>query len=462
MIRKTFLIALVLTAALLGFGFGSGFLPRESGRRLAPGAARVAGIHPERNVAITEGKSFVVVLYAQNDADWCERSLRSIFEQDYESFRLVVVDDGSVDGTLDRVREFIVANEQQHRVLVMRNETPCGLSASLYRAASHCGDQEIFVPLLASDWMASSSVLSLWNRAFQNSDVWIAFGRSIGYPSYDLQDPPYFEPKTVAKRGWGEPSSRVFVSHCFYSALFKQISVHALQADYLASLLELSGGRMKNVWEPICFVNETKPWKQIVPSALSRMPLAPLQAFPKQWSSAAQEVDVIVFSRNSPADLFAALDAMQRHVSGIGRTTAVVSADERFVSAYAGVRSAFPEVVFVPHSLKKQPFLDTHAKHVLLVEDSATLIQSIDLRKPAALLEKTGAEAFLFSEAPPSSKAMWLSDGIVAWQPSEEKNWGMALYRTADVCKQLRGKDVGVMKTFLSHDAICLSFYEAQ
>ena len=36
---------------------------------------------PEKEGPILEPKSFVVVIYAYNQALWCERSLRSVFEQ---------------------------------------------------------------------------------------------------------------------------------------------------------------------------------------------------------------------------------------------------------------------------------------------------------------------------------------------------------------------------------------------
>ena len=250
MIRMLGFLSLVL-AALMGFGMGSGFFIKGKGAQV------IAGIHPEKEVPLTQFKSFAVFVYAQNDADWCERSLRSIFSQDYEDFRLLFVDDGSSDATLERVRNFIIANAQQDRVLVMHNETPLGFTASLERAVSHCLDREVVVPLCAKNWMVSPNVLSHWNLAFQNSDVWVAFGRSIAYPSYEFREPPAFNLKEVEKKGWGPISSRLFSSHCFYSALFKKIAVQNLQGDYLSKVLEIAAGRVKNIGEPIHFVNET-------------------------------------------------------------------------------------------------------------------------------------------------------------------------------------------------------------
>jgi len=251
--RIMFFLAIVCVACV-GFGLGAGFFRNES--RYSVHGKLASDIHPERDLPISQFKSFVVVLYAQNDADWCERSLRSIFAQDYESFRLIFVDDGSMDGTFERAKNFIIESAQQHRTILIQNDTPCGLALSLDRAVSHCLDQEIVLPLFAKDWMALPSVLSNWNRSFQNPDVWVAFGRMVSYPSYAFLDPPSINPKEVAKKGWGSVG-KTLAAHCFYSALFKKIGTENLRGEYLPALLELSGGRVKSVGELVSFRNET-------------------------------------------------------------------------------------------------------------------------------------------------------------------------------------------------------------
>ena len=79
-------------------------------------------------------------MVAHNAASWCEQALRSVFEQDYERYRVVFVDDASVDGTLEKAQQFIVNNKQDYRVIAIRNESPLGPVGSLYRAAEHCQD----------------------------------------------------------------------------------------------------------------------------------------------------------------------------------------------------------------------------------------------------------------------------------------------------------------------------------
>ena len=42
-----------------------------------------------------------VIVYACNDADWLSRFLPMMLEQDYPEFEVIVVNDGSTDGTRD-------------------------------------------------------------------------------------------------------------------------------------------------------------------------------------------------------------------------------------------------------------------------------------------------------------------------------------------------------------------------
>ena len=168
--RRVILIALVAAA---GFWFGK---------------HPVAPLHPETVFPVIEHKAFVVVIYAHNQALWCERALSSVFEQDYDHYRVVFVDDGSIDETSARAKKFIVDNNQEDKVILIRNEAKLGEDACLERVIDTCLDREIAIPLDANNWLSSPLVFNALNGAYQNPDVWSCSGQGIGYPSYDIQD----------------------------------------------------------------------------------------------------------------------------------------------------------------------------------------------------------------------------------------------------------------------------------
>jgi glycosyltransferase involved in cell wall biosynthesis len=203
----------------------------------------LVAVCPDEEFPISEHKSFVIVLYAHNQAAWCERALQSIFEQDYDHYRVVMIDDASIDHTEKKAKEFILENHQDEKVLLIRNDTYLGKTASVCRAVDLCLDREIIIELDAKNWLVSPLVLNKLNAAYQNPDVWITQSHALSYPAYELCE------KRVLS---------------YYSALFKQIQFADFfdngkftqdPSAYLAPLLDLSYGRVRAIKEPIAFDN---------------------------------------------------------------------------------------------------------------------------------------------------------------------------------------------------------------
>jgi len=230
----------VCLAAVLGFALGSGFFSKKNEKIKA-----ASGIHPEKEFPVLENKSFVIALFGHNDAVWCERALCSIFSQEYEQFRVVFIDDASRDQTYEKVKSFIMANNQEHRVILMRNEKEMGVDASFQRIAEQFQGGEIVAPLYLSDWLVHSQVLTSLNQAFQNPDVWIVCGKSLAYPSYEFLELPDWKKKVANYEGM----------RAFYAGLLKQLPGHFAKNFAFIPLLELAKGRVKNVEEPLSFRN---------------------------------------------------------------------------------------------------------------------------------------------------------------------------------------------------------------
>ena len=229
-------LIVLLLVAIAGLWFG------KIGTKKNPKI--LSHINPDKEYPLAEHKSFVIVVYAHNQANWCKRVLHSIFEQDYDHYRIVMIDDASIDGTEQISKEFIVENNQDEKVIFIRNENFLGPVASLYRIVDNCLDREMIIPLDAKDWFTSPNVLNQLNFAFQNPDVWIATGRAIEYPTYKIQE--------------GGPI-------CCYVALLKQLCLTdppqnggghvSLPKSYLKALEALSGGRIRRIEEPLGFFN---------------------------------------------------------------------------------------------------------------------------------------------------------------------------------------------------------------
>lgn len=417
---------LIFLVALGGFWMGKAPLKNS---------AALTQIHPEKEFPVAEHKSFVVVVYAYNQSLWCERALRSIFEQDYDHYRVILIDDGSTDGTSEKANQFIIDNNQGEKVILIRNETRLGQVACLYRAIDSCLDREIVIPLAAKDWLSSPVALNRLNIAYQNPDVWITLGQAIDYPSYEIRE----EAQTS-----------------YYAALFKQIRLQdlfkkgrfATSPDaYLTPLVEMAGGRVRKMQELISFFNTTSPIHSVeLPSEIAEY--KPLTSFPSPKAQTA--ADILIFSFDRPLQLYACLESVQRYITGFEDITVLYRASNAlFATGYEKVKDAFPIVQFVAQSAEdpKQNFkpnlqkilFDSSSEYILFGVDDLIVKDFVDLKLCMDQMEKTGAYGFYLrmgrhinhcypsdqpQTVPPSQL---LTSGIYAWDlETGEYDWGIA------------------------------------
>lgn len=102
--------------------------PREESPR--PGSLPAAEGRTKR----TPTRAVSVCLPTYNGADYIEEALRSILDQTYRDFELLVVDDGSTDATLDIVQSF-----SDPRIQVHRNPERLGIPANWNRCLELAG-----------------------------------------------------------------------------------------------------------------------------------------------------------------------------------------------------------------------------------------------------------------------------------------------------------------------------------
>ena len=236
--RGIFVIIFILGALFTGYLLGNG------SSQISP------RLFSHREFPITSKKTFVVVVYSYKQSKWCETALRSIFEQDYVPFRVVFFDDGSEDGTFEKVQSFVLANKEEERVILIKNLEKMGPSGCLYRLSKTLTEEEIVIFLNAKDWIAHPKTLSRLNEVYQNPNIWMALSHPILFPSYE--------------RVKQETLSNMCVS--FYAALFKQIEFEDLWQEgrfirgkegFLKPMLEMANGRVRILDEPLFIANES-------------------------------------------------------------------------------------------------------------------------------------------------------------------------------------------------------------
>ncbi|HSX37972.1 MAG TPA: glycosyltransferase family A protein [Chlamydiales bacterium] len=388
---KIFYFISLLAALLCGYWMGKEPRPQKEKMVLQDTP------HPEIDFPLQEEKSFVLVIYAYKNGTSLERALKSIFEQDYENFRVIFYDDHSEDGTFENVQSFVLENKQEHRVILIKNPERIGPIACLYRATTYLQNKEIVIPLDVKDWLAHSMVLSHLNAVYQNPDVWLTTGCALLYPSYEkarvqFEDIPSFAPIS------------------FYVALFKQIRLADLMSAgrfawarevYLEALLQMSKGRQRMLDEPLLIANLATCRREALDKP--RAAYDRLCDFPDP-SAVEEKADIIIFSCDRPLQLFACLESIHRYISGFEQIYVLCrSSDERYLAAYEEVGARFPNVQFVfqEKEYKKdfKPLLlnilfKSQNPYVMFGTDDGIVKDFTNLTTCMQMMSKTGAYGF--------------------------------------------------------------------
>lgn len=150
------------------------------------------------------------VIPCHNHRQWVVDAMASIASQDYENKRIVVVDDGSTDGSLDVVLSSLIRPNLVHPgewhgffmntiVHVLRNEVAAGPSAARNRGIKYAWDAADIFAFLDSDDMYAPEKLSRSVKPFLDHPDEIG----VVYSDYST-----LRPDGLRVREYKEPYSR--------------------------------------------------------------------------------------------------------------------------------------------------------------------------------------------------------------------------------------------------------------
>ena len=436
------------------------------------------------SVFADEEKPIVVIIASYNNSDWCERNLRSVFEQKYGNYRVVYIDDASTDDTLKKVTQFVKDAGQEGRFQLIHNETNRGPTENYYRAVHSCRDDEIAVIYDGDDWFLHEWVLKRLNEEYADPEVWMTYGGYLYFPIYKKGECSKRIPKKVLeKKALREHLKKkgFILSHLktFYVGLFKQIRLEDFLIDgqfmkaswdtaAMVPMVEMSGSHAHFIKQPLYannranILNEDRVRFNIQQSCWEHVKEGkPYESIAHWKKEGEDQADCVVFSFDRPLQLYALLESIQRHVKGLRQTTVLYcSSAEEFNAAYDDVVGAFPEVHFVKQGKDPKgdfkPLLlkvlhESPAQYVMFAVDDMIVKDEIDVGHALAALEVTGAEGFFFrlgkhvtysyandlDQGVP--QGINFDGGITAWQYSHGKgDWkyphsvDMTLYKKSE------------------------------
>ena len=93
-----------------------------------------------------------IVIPCYNHDKFVQDSIQSVIDQTYENIELIIIDDGSEDGSVQKIKEMIDICEQRFNRFEFRHRANMGLSATLNEALEWC-EGEYFSAIASDDQM---------------------------------------------------------------------------------------------------------------------------------------------------------------------------------------------------------------------------------------------------------------------------------------------------------------------
>lgn len=123
---------------------------------------------------------FIIITPSYNNEDWVEYNIASILNQTYTNFKVLYIDDCSVDNTYEKVKSIV---DNDSRFKVMRNDLNKGAAYNYVEYIDLISDNEndILVHLDGDDWFFDEHVLQNLNELYNQHDYWMTYGRFMCY-----------------------------------------------------------------------------------------------------------------------------------------------------------------------------------------------------------------------------------------------------------------------------------------
>lgn len=171
----------------------------------------------------SHNKSFVIITASYKNAEWYKRNLDSLFNQKYENYRIIYIDDASPDGTGALVQDYIHECDQEKRVTLICNKERLGAVANIYNAAHMCKPDEIILIVDGDDWLAHDNVLNKLNEIYQDSNVWATYGQFMWFP-FGLEGFAYpTSADVIENNNFRGAAWNITHLRTYYAAVYQQI-----------------------------------------------------------------------------------------------------------------------------------------------------------------------------------------------------------------------------------------------
>jgi glycosyltransferase involved in cell wall biosynthesis len=222
----------------------------------------------------TNEKAIVILVPSYNNQKWYKHNLDSIFAQKYHNFRVIYIDDASIDETGILVKEYIKQKKIEHQFTFIQNKKQEGSLANIYKGVWLCAPNEIIANLDGDDWFAHEYVLQKLNDTYSDPNIWVTYGQFAYYPCETHGWAAEVPKEIIEINAFREYPWVTTALRTFYAGLFQKIKKQDLLYNneffpmagdlaYMWPILEMAGEHSKFIPEVLYIYNVDTPINDI-------------------------------------------------------------------------------------------------------------------------------------------------------------------------------------------------------
>ena len=360
-----FFLIVVLASTYFGLKKHFGMvatLPKEIGDSQVQ--KKLKQLHP-----ILEDQMIVAIVLGENNLSEVERNLSSLFDQTYPHHRIIYVDNGSTDGTYEKVKELGAGK----KIEIIRHEEKRAILEILYSLIGKCDSHEIIALIEGKDWLSHENVFDHLNCAYANPDVWMTYSRAISHPNYQVVDGELFSDQAFLEKTFRRKERKVLSPlMTFYAGFFQEIQLQDLLyegkfidecipltlqlpllemgPDHILFMDEVS--YVKNIGKEIVdhklHLQKVAAVESHLRSLHSNQTLSHLSLGLNNPSLHRYKADIVLFSEDSPLHLYAFLESLFAKARDINEVYVLYKGgDHEFQRAYLNLQNEFHTVHFL-------------------------------------------------------------------------------------------------------------------
>lgn len=148
---------------------------------------------------------FIIIVPVYNAEKYIEKCLESILTQNYDNYKLIVIDDCSTDNTYNIINDIHIKYNKYNNFNKIRNDVRIGSPLANFIKGielTSYDKEDILITVDGDDYLYNDNVLTYLNSIYQDEDIYMSYGQFIPIDgSYGKYCKPISDTRTYRKSG---------------------------------------------------------------------------------------------------------------------------------------------------------------------------------------------------------------------------------------------------------------------